>query len=306
MSSIQPTNPKGTKMDSETVVITPERAIELLKLNGGNRRYRQRQAEKYAADMRAGRWHQDVQPIVIDWNGVLRNGQHRLNALILSGTQQTFILVTNVDPKDADTIDCGLSRSTSDVLGYNGYDNGYLRAATIGWLICIGESTWEQALAYPKHRAVSTTEILESTENDWFNLAVDELGAQKVRCLSGMVTPSVVMAFAITVSRQAGFDAVRWFFDRVSDGAQLPSDNPIAQLRTQSLLLRDRSKRMTVQPVAVAMLVKAWNYWVQGRAIKQLRVAFANGERLQAPIADKAMIDAALLRVQGFPFRGTR
>lgn len=72
---------------------------------------------KITSDMKAGRFLATPEAIIIDENGRLRNGQHRLNAVVNSNTHQQFLFatVTNGD-EITDVIDIGQKRSLSDML----------------------------------------------------------------------------------------------------------------------------------------------------------------------------------------------
>lgn len=66
--------------------ITPEYAKALLKTVQGNRRISHSVVDAYAEDMRNGKWDsQTGTAISIDEDGILRDGQHRLSAIVKSG-----------------------------------------------------------------------------------------------------------------------------------------------------------------------------------------------------------------------------
>lgn len=81
--------------------ITPKDAKEMLKYNEQNRRLDPETVSKYARDMKNGEWRTELAaPIVFDEDGKLREGQHRLHAILDSGTPQIFLVVGN-NPADA-------------------------------------------------------------------------------------------------------------------------------------------------------------------------------------------------------------
>jgi len=93
---------------------TPERAAAVLTKNEGNRKLRDGVAEAYGLDMEAGRWNTCTDAIVFYKDGALANGQHRMEAIVLSGTTQRFIVVRGVNRKDGLTIDRGTPRRLVD------------------------------------------------------------------------------------------------------------------------------------------------------------------------------------------------
>lgn len=81
-----------------------------------NRVIRQQRVETYARDMRNGNWTLNPQPIVFDTDGLLADGHHRLRAVILSQTTQTFLVVRDLPREYLKNLDCGAPRSPSDRL----------------------------------------------------------------------------------------------------------------------------------------------------------------------------------------------
>lgn len=84
--------------------------------------------EIYAKDMENGNWMENGEPIMFDINGNLINGQHRIMAIIRSGTEQWFVIVEELDPSSASTIDIGRKRSIEQYLKWA--DKGYKTGAT--------------------------------------------------------------------------------------------------------------------------------------------------------------------------------
>lgn len=66
--------------------ITPRIAKTMLSHNTGNRPLRKAVVQRYATDMENGDWQDNGDPIRFDTNGRLIDGQHRLEAVILSDT----------------------------------------------------------------------------------------------------------------------------------------------------------------------------------------------------------------------------
>jgi hypothetical protein len=105
--------------------ISPERAKEILLKNECNRNIRQRDVEMYSKFMKKGSWRQDLgEPIHLSVNGRVLNGQHRLNAVVLSGMTIKF-MIFYMEPIDGlgeltatgMPIDRGAMRSISDLTG---------------------------------------------------------------------------------------------------------------------------------------------------------------------------------------------
>jgi hypothetical protein len=86
--------------------VTPQRAAELLagatKVAGWQwSPYDREVVRRYAADMRAGRWRRGTVIFVMQVRGgwpVLRDGHHRLHAVVESGCTVPMFVVSGIDP----------------------------------------------------------------------------------------------------------------------------------------------------------------------------------------------------------------
>lgn len=108
----------GIEMRVEKV--TPEIAAKYLKKNVDNyRKISRAKATIYAEEMKAGKWQLNGEPIVFGANGVLKNGQHRLAAVMLSGKTVEMTIIEGVDD-DVTIYDNGMTRSTKQMAAASG------------------------------------------------------------------------------------------------------------------------------------------------------------------------------------------
>lgn len=94
--------------------ITPRVATDWLNRNTGNRKLRDGVVDKYASDMLRGNWTECIVPIAFYENGDVADGQHRLWAIIESGTTQRFFVLRGLTREAGLNIDTGLGRSLVD------------------------------------------------------------------------------------------------------------------------------------------------------------------------------------------------
>lgn len=94
--------------------VSPAKAENWLNVNKSNRKMRDGVAERYASDMRSGRWTVCPTPIAFYEDGDLADGQHRLWAIVESGTTQSFPIARGLSREDGLNIDTGLGRSLVD------------------------------------------------------------------------------------------------------------------------------------------------------------------------------------------------
>lgn len=111
-------------MEYQEERITGDKAEKYLNRNNGNRKMRDGIAEKYANDMREGRWTECAAPIVIYENGDIADGQHRLWAIVDSGKTQKFLVIRDFPREAGLNIDTGVPRSLVDNARISGLDNG--------------------------------------------------------------------------------------------------------------------------------------------------------------------------------------
>lgn len=117
-------------MKTEIMVVTPSVAEKWLAATTfRNRNLSSTVVNRYANDMAKGEWLLNGESIVIDDNGNVIDGQHRLHAVIKSGASVHAVVVRGIDAATFHTIDIGKKRGHSDVLSIAGYANGILLAA---------------------------------------------------------------------------------------------------------------------------------------------------------------------------------
>lgn len=139
----------------KTIKIVPSLARELLnnsirmqgllkkigELTGLNRSLSQRTIMAYAYSMKTGKWKFPSPPLLIDSNGIILDGQHRISAVISSNTTQKFLIIFGATPDMLDAFDEGKKRTLGDRLKLRGYPNAYeLSAALRGsmWIALFG------------------------------------------------------------------------------------------------------------------------------------------------------------------------
>jgi len=103
--------PEAVAMD-----ITPEIAKELLETSTGNRALRGTYIATLAGAMRRGEWRVTNQGIGIDIQGALRDGHHRLSALIEANLTLPFIVTMGMPMNAYEVIDTGAKRTMADLL----------------------------------------------------------------------------------------------------------------------------------------------------------------------------------------------
>lgn len=102
---------------TQTIYVTPEKAMELLSTNSPrNRNVKKMYVQTLAEAMRRGKFLLTHQGIAISVNGELIDGQHRLLAIIESGVTVKMQVTYGVEENAFLAMDCGARRTLGDAL----------------------------------------------------------------------------------------------------------------------------------------------------------------------------------------------
>jgi hypothetical protein len=118
-------------MKATVVTMTPQLAESYLLRNNNNRKICEKKLNSYIDQMKQGKWKENGESIIIDTTGEIKDGQHRLIALIKANISYRVPVITDVEPDVMDTIDTGKNRSSADVLFLEGFKRSFLLASTI-------------------------------------------------------------------------------------------------------------------------------------------------------------------------------
>lgn len=244
-------------MKAQLEIITPAVANQMLDTNKRNRPLSIFTVERYAADMSAGRWKPNGQTIIIDTNGDLLDGQHRLRAIVKANKPQGMLVARNVAADSFDTIDNGKPRSLADVLGMQGYAYMHVTAgaARISYLYISGQSM----SATPSR--VALTDFVEG------HPYLQEAG--KIVRMHKMRFPNAPLAAALFLGNENRNldDEVDAFIEGTRSGADLSRGDPRLALREWEINERMRSRGMISTLAAFGASVRAWNAYASGKTL---------------------------------------
>ena len=251
---------KGQSMQHELVVITPETAVEWLRVNTRNRLLSKSRVATIARDISAGAWNvaeTAASPIAFYEDGALANGQHRLSAIVNAGMPVTSWVIRGI-PHSVQ-FDNVRARTFGDNLQIDGYANAKT-LASVAWN-CIGflgpSSESDRGRAEPSkaemRRAIELLDLptyahLVSTLKPPFRLAA--MGA--LVALGHLHSPAIANAF----------------FDEYRTGVGLGPTSPVLHLRN----------RIMNYPVSrlgngLVFMILAWNAYAQGKPMGILRLS---------------------------------
>lgn len=260
---------KNHGLSFSVVEITPQDARDMLATSPGNRNIKSRNVRAISRDIQNGQYLLTGQPVIIDWNGHLRDGHNRLTAVINSKRPIVTLVVSNVNPESFKAMDGGTARSAADILKINGHKEVTSLAATVARIL---EYNSGKTLGIPDLR-FSNSDIADFVEEH--PEVVTSLRHAKAVC--HVVAPSRIAWLHYLTSKKHKSEADAFFQDL--DKGLLSSENdPVYLLRSR--LLADKqteNKNRRLSAIMIyALIIKAWNARIEGRSLKLLR--FADGE----------------------------
>lgn len=243
--------------------ITPEQAEALLGHDHTNRKVRWTVVERYANDMRAGRWKVGGSTLDFDADGNLLNGQHRLHACVQAEVNFQAIVVRGLPEQSQIVMDVGLRRSLSDILAWQGETNTAALAASVnmGW-------KWENG----KVNTTLTPTHQEALEWLTANPNIREAVRRTIGLRELLAAPQSALAVFTHQITLLDFEDAESFLKHLREGDELPAGDPILAMRNWAInqITRKASGAKPGALVYLAMLVKSWNAWVLGRSLNNM------------------------------------
>lgn len=254
----------GKARQMRLVSVTPELAADLLNRNKRNRPLKASTVARYAKDLTDGRWRSTAQPVVIDWNGDLLDGQHRLWACVETGISFIAYIATGEDPDTFAAYDRGSKRTGADALAVLGYKNRHCLAATASRLRRHQRGATWSTTAEDKY--VNVEEQVEVVEE--FPGITDSVLVGAAVNGRRLASPSLA-AFLHYLFAEIDADAASAFFEKLTSGAGLTETDSVFHLRERLVRNSQDTKAKIPQKEVAALIIKAWN--ARGKRVRSLR-----------------------------------
>jgi hypothetical protein len=268
--------PAPTEFRSEILDITPEMAERCLGRNEHNRHVKPRVVAAYAGQMTRGEWLLTGEAIKFAVDGNLIDGQHRLHAIVQSGKTIRMLVLYGLSPDVQDVLDTGSQRGAQDQLQIHGYENASILASSAKIAILYETSRF---YVDSHKKQVSHREVLDFVAgNTLLGFACSRANTISRGC---DLRPAVVAMCFYELLKIDDADAIE-FFDRLTDGVNLPPRHPLLALRSRLSALR-RDRTTLPSEVLVALVFRTWNACRSRRALTSLPI-YANGEYVQCPV----------------------
>jgi hypothetical protein len=255
--------------------ISPAKAHEMLSTNTKNRKMRTRTIRAFARDMAAGKWQLTGEAVKVDTAGNLRDGQHRMAAVIEAGVTVPMLVVRGVTPESQRVMDSGIKRNATDQLDMGGRKNTRIMAAAARLALIEPAAGF---VAEPVDQP-TTTEILEFIEA--FDEEITEAAQMSAFFSHHIPIPPSVTCVAWMNFVQIDADACMEFFDSMKQQRLNGEGDPRLALIRRLTKSSHQTERMP-QRQALSLVYRAWNAWRAGETIRTLPT-HTRGEEVGVP-----------------------
>lgn len=246
-------------MKSYLEEITPDRATALLRDRDFQRSLNQNWVTTLARDMKAGRWQLTPQGIILDTDGRLIDGQHRMSAVVRAGVPVQFWITEGAPTEIFKHLDGGRNRSMADRLKISGYTDPTQLAA-------IARKVYAWQCKQPWHyRTVPTREELQEV------IDKDPLLIDAAKFAHGWRSRPVpaIAGFVWWLFVRIEAEEAHWFMERLRNGAELPENSGVWAAHDR--LWRQNEQGRFQQPqLTVAYIIAGWNAQRENRSVQRL------------------------------------
>jgi hypothetical protein len=255
----------------ETVDLTPEEASKLLAVSAHyeQRPLRRSNVERLTYAIESGQWQETHQPIALNRDGVVIDGQHRLTAIVAANRTVRVVIARDVPDESFSVIDTGAVRSPSDVLRLAGFHDTARLGASLRFLLVYDSIVGTTDSIQTHRNKITSADILRLAKSDRGRELESSMkaavGVTQVMGRSGFAT---WMGAVIQIMRESPVDdgLCLEFIERLRDGANLKPGSPILTMRryltSEGGLIKVTGGERP--QIGMGSTIKAFNAWLEG------------------------------------------
>lgn len=248
--------------------LTPTVAEQMLSHNTRNRKSQIATVKHYARQMAEGLWQLNGDAIRFDHTGVLLDGQHRLQAVVMSGVTVQSWVGRGFPTEAGDTMDQQRKRTAGDIMSMHGITSGDKVAAVVRVV-----RRWEDGersmygFAGTRNVMLTASEVLDIVQKDDIYLAAARISTS--REMAVMCPPRIAGSLFVLTNR-VDSEGCNFFFERLASGAGLEEGSPILTLRRHWMRLTQDRHRGSNNGVFLMGGVRCWNAYAEGRNLSNV------------------------------------
>lgn len=263
------------KLEIKQVLITPEQAEDLLKMNIRNRSVRPKKVNELAEAMKRGEWELSNDAIVISEGNILLNGQHRLMAVIKSGVACPFILFTGAQDSSFDIMDTPAIRRVADVVARKGGKNAVKTEATITRYINLHAdmlNRWETMKRFNNNISATRRELIDlyDKHEKLIEKWVKKVGAIVARGVR-LASEAYLASLAIFLERDLGHEERKiedYLKALLIDGET--KHKTILAIRKKLMLHKMKREKIDRHDI-LRYIIRGWNDFLLGREVTHIK-----------------------------------
>lgn len=266
-----------SSVTTKVETINPKKAALYLESNTNNRRIRQKTVDFYSRIMEKGDWKLNGKTIVISNEGVILDGQHRLEACVKSGNSFQTVVVRGPEDEVFGTIDQGVVRTGGDIVGREGYTHANRKAAAARVLMALMEADGSIE-GYKPNLGMKRphVDILDFVvDND--DLLSEACEAVRQDQGPNICKPPAVFVALYTFFAMKNRKKAQEFFEQITSGESLGRGAPALKLRNTLIGALSISGVRRKKTWVLAITIKAWNNFLQSKSVGQLK--FSESEK---------------------------
>lgn len=254
-------------MEIAKQLITPSIAKNYLEQNIDNRQVSQPVLLRYVDDMINGKWKEDTgEPLKISVTGRVLDGQHRLLAIVKSNCSIYFHVASNVDDSVFDVLDSGKSRNASDCFAVAGVKSSNTIPSIIAHYNLLKEGKKSGRQINLKATNAALLQQYYEDEMFWQNIA------SKARnwyvAFAKILPPSMIGGF-YAYFYKLNRNKAEMFMNQLCTGSDIT--NQTINLLRQKLMQDKMSPRKMPPTLKMALIIKTWNNYINGKHVKLLK-----------------------------------
>jgi len=215
--------------------------------------------------MKDNRFIENGESIVFDKYGVLKDGQHRLLAIIRSKKSYFIPIVRGVEPISMATYDTGKNRNAGDVLSINGFKNA-LKTAKFIKLINLYSHKKSKRFIDSTHRGETLTnqQVLEycSLNYDWLSNITFQSEKNYKKQKPRIISLSNLSIIAYLIGGENPNNYVWNFLNEISGNSRKQ------ETAANYLYTKLYNSKVNKEPLnfywVLGMAIKGWNYYSDG------------------------------------------
>lgn len=261
---------------AEIVEITPELAEIYLDSQTKNRNVKNSHVQYLVAEIMSDKWDLTGEAIKFDFDGHLRDGQHRLTAILNCGRSVEMLIIGGLNPETIDIMDTGSQRTIADILEIDGHANSSMLATVLVHVMRLTECYYNKESGLPKSYPDNRTgrHYAEKHREEFSRMINKGLHLLKRVSDKSVVPTSIFLAALIYLSRKNAEKTEMFLTDLTK--FSFDDNEPGAILYHWMQKCQDPAKK-SVKCSTLDMLhgyVYAYNCYVTGKKCKETNLYY--------------------------------